>query len=94
MKETINNEVVDNYKEHSQHRNYDENCSECFKNVKEFDGEEYDIISEIPDELRPPLTREDEEQLTYDKRMEEAESRERDSYNPHIDDINFNEDDE
>lgn len=30
-------EVVDNYKEHSQHFNYDENCSECFKNVKEFD---------------------------------------------------------
>lgn len=31
------NEVEDHYEEHSQHFTYDENCSECFKNVKEFD---------------------------------------------------------
>lgn len=38
MKETIINEVEDNYQDHSQHNNYDEKCSECYKNVREFDG--------------------------------------------------------
>lgn len=30
--------MTDNYKEHKFHYAYDEKCSECYKNVKEFDS--------------------------------------------------------
>ena len=33
MKEIINSEVVDNYKEHSQHFTYDGHCSTCYSNA-------------------------------------------------------------
>ena len=53
MKETIIHEIVDNYLEHKHHILYDEHCSTCFSNVKEFDepyddgqGRKYDIIDE------------------------------------------------
>lgn len=32
MKETINNNVVDNYEEHSQHLVVDNKCSTCYNN--------------------------------------------------------------
>jgi hypothetical protein len=72
---------IDNYFEHSQHIIYDINCSECFKEPPQVELSKDGYIRLVSNELRPPLTREDEEQLTLDKRMEEAESRARDEDN-------------
>lgn len=41
------NSVVDLFQEHPQHNTYQENCSECFKNVKEFDGDEEEFDCEL-----------------------------------------------
>lgn len=84
MKETINYEVVDLWEEHEFHNTYEPKCSECYKFALSIPvGERAFLLNDmkiIDETLRPPLTREDEEQLTLDKRMEEAESRARDEY--------------
>ncbi len=42
MSKLENKEIVDNYKEHKFHNGYDEHCSTCFKNIREFNGEDDD----------------------------------------------------
>lgn len=41
MKE-IEKEIEDHYQDHKQHFTYDEKCSTCYSNVKEFDSDEYE----------------------------------------------------
>ena len=41
----IENKVVDNYLEHTQHNSYDEKCSECFKEQEEEEWEEEILCS-------------------------------------------------
>ena len=83
--EKLNSEVVDFWEEHEFHDTYEPKCSECYKFALSIPvGERAFLLNDmniIDDTLRPPLTREDEEQLTFDKRMEEAEGRERDEAN-------------
>lgn len=62
MKNTIiDSEVKDTYKEHKLHDTYQEDCSECYKNVMLFDGK-------IDDDI----TDEEWEQCLLEKREEEA----------------------
>lgn len=62
MKNTIiDSEVKDTYKEHKLHDTYQEDCSECYKNVMLFDGK-------IDDDI----TNEEWEQCLLEKREEEA----------------------
>lgn len=62
MSDNIEEKVIDNAWEHSKHYGYDEKCSECYKNVKEFDTDD-------------EITDEEWEQCKKDKLLEEAEQR-------------------
>lgn len=73
MKDTIiDSEVKDTYKEHKLHNTYQEDCSECYKNVMLFDGK-------IDDDI----TNEEWEQCLIEKRENEARDA-IDSYNDTI----------
>ncbi len=50
MKE-IEKEIEDHYQDHKQHFTYDEKCSTCYSNVKEFDSDEYDSMFGVDLEL-------------------------------------------
>lgn len=67
MKETINNEIEDLYLEHELHNTYEPKCSECYKFALSIPvGERAFLLMDmktIENELRPPLTKGDEEQL-------------------------------
>jgi len=71
MKDTINYEIPDLYLEHSQHQTYEPQCSECYKFALSIPvGERAFLLVDmktIDDTLRPPLTREDEEQLKLEE---------------------------
>ncbi len=70
MKETINNNVVDNYEEHSQHLVVDNNCSTCYNNPPQvMTNDEGYIVNDD----RPVVTEDEWEECKQDKLLEESE---------------------